>query len=229
MAATVVIPGLFCTPQFYAAQLPSLWRAGAVQFANHTRDETMADIARRILDEAPQRFALIGHSMGGYVAFEMLRQAPQRIERVAFLDTSALPDAPEQSERRRQLIEQAAKGRYEDVVDQLYLKFVHPARLDEAALRETVRQMARDTGAAAFIRQERAIISRADSRPTLAAIRCPTLVLVGEQDELTPPERAEEIAQGVAGAVKVVVPDCGHMTAMERPEAVTAALERWLA
>ena len=89
--------------------------------------------------------------------------------------------------------------------------------------------MARDTGAAAFIRQERAIISRADSRPTLAAIRCPTLVLVGEQDELTPPERAEEIAQGVAGAVKVVVPDCGHMTAMERPEAVTAALERWLA
>ena len=229
MAATVVIPGLFCTPQFYAAQLPSLWRAGAVQFANHTRDETMADIARRILDEAPQRFALIGHSMGGYVAFEMLRQAPQRIERVAFLDTSALPDAPEQSERRRQLIEQAAKGRYEDVVDQLYLKFVHPARLDEAALRETVRQMARDTGAAAFIRQERAIISRADSRPTLAAIRCPTLVLVGEQDELTPPERAEEIAQGVAGAVKVVLPDCGHMTAMERPEAVTAALERWLA
>ena len=189
----------------------------------------MADIARRILNEAPQRFALIGHSMGGYVAFEMLRQAPQRIERVALLDTSALPDVPEQSERRRQLIEQVAKGRYEDVVDQLYLKFVHPVRLDEAALRETVRQMARDTGAAAFIRQERAIISRADSRPTLAEIRCPTLVLAGEQDELTPPERAEEIAQGVAGAVKVVVPDCGHMTAMERPEAVTAALERWLA
>lgn len=229
MAATVLIPGLFCTPQFYAAQLPSLWRAGAVQFANHTRDETMADTARRILGDAPQRFALVGHSMGGYIAFEMLRQAPQRIERVAFLDTSALPDAPEQSERRRQLIDQAAQGRYEDVVDELYLKFVHPARLDESALRETVQQMARDTGAAAFIRQERAIISRADSRPTLAAIRCPTLVLVGDHDALTPPERAEEIAQGVAGAVKVVVPDCGHMCAMERPEAVTVALERWLA
>jgi len=229
MAATVLIPGLLCTPQFYAAQLPSLWRAGAVQFANHTCNETMPGLARRILGAAPQRFALVGHSMGGYIAFEMLRQAPQRIERVAFLDTSALPDAPEQSERRRQLIEQATHGRYDDVADQLYPNLVHHARLDDAALRETVRQMARDTGAAAFIRQERAIIARADSRPTLAEIRCPTLVLVGEHDALTPPERAEEIAQGVAGAVKVVVPDCGHMCAMERPETVTAALERWLA
>ncbi|HKU85665.1 MAG TPA: alpha/beta hydrolase [Casimicrobiaceae bacterium] len=229
MPATVLVSGLLCTPQFYAAQLPSLWRTGSVQFANHTDDETMSGLARRILGEAPQRFALVGHSMGGYIAFEMLRQAPQRIERVAFLDTSALPDVPEQSERRRRLIEQATQGRFDDVADELYPNLVHHDRRDDAALREAVRQMARDTGAAAFIRQERAIISRADSRPTLAAIRCPTLVLVGEQDALTPPARAEEISQGVAGAVKVVVPDCGHMCAMERPEAVTAALERWLA
>ena len=229
MTAIVLVPGLMCTPQFYAAQLPSLWRAGSVQFANHTRDEAMSDIARRILGEAPQRFALAGHSMGGYVALEMLRQAPQRIERVALLDTSALPDAAEQSERRQKLIELASQGRYGDVADQLYPNLVHPARRDDAELREAVRQMARDTGAAAFIRQERAIMGRADSRPTLAEVRCPALVLVGEQDALTPPERAEEIAQGIAGAVKVVVPDCGHMSAMERPEGVTAALERWLA
>lgn len=229
MTAIVLVSGLFATPRFYAAQVPSLWQAGSVQFANHGRDETMDDIARRILGEAPQRFALVGHSMGGYVAFEMLRQAPARIERVAFLDTSALPDAHEQSERRRQLIEQAMHGRYEDVADQLYPNLVHPSRHDDAELREAIRQMARDTGAAAFIRQEQAIIARADSRPTLALIRCPTLVLVGEQDALTPPERATEIAEGIAGSVSVVVPACGHMCAMEQPDAVTAALARWLA
>ena len=229
MTAMVLVPGLFATPRFYAEQLPSLWQAGSVQFATHTRDETMPDLARRILGDAPQRFALVGHSMGGYIAFEMLRQAPQRIERVAFLDTSARPDAPEQSERRRQLIEQAAQGRYADIADQLYPNLVHSARHADTELREIVRQMARDTGAAAFIRQERAIIARADSRPMLADIRCPALVLVGAQDALTPPERADEIAEGVAGSVRIVVPDCGHMCALEKPQAVSEALAQWLA
>jgi pimeloyl-ACP methyl ester carboxylesterase len=229
MTTTVLIPGLFETPHFYQAQMPMLWRFGPVQFANHTRDETVPDLAARILSEAPARFALIGHSMGGYIAFEMLRQAPQRIERVAFLDTSAREDTPEQSELRRRLIEQSEEGRYDEVADQLYPNLVHAARRDDVELRDRVRQMARDTGSAAFARQERAIIARVDSRPTLADIRCPALVLVGEQDTLTPPERAAEIAEGIRGAVSVVVAQCGHLCAIEQPDAVNAALEQWLA
>src|SRR5581483_7943582 len=108
----------------------------------------------------PPRFALIGHSMGGYVAFEMLRRAPSRIARVAFLDTSARPDAPEQTSRRLALIEQAARGRYAEIADAMFPALVHPARHADATLRDAVRAMAHDTGAAAFVRQERAIIAR---------------------------------------------------------------------
>jgi pimeloyl-ACP methyl ester carboxylesterase len=229
MMPIVLVPGLCATPLFYAAQVSMLWRHGPVQVANHTRDDAMAAIAARILDEAPAHFTLIGHSMGGYIAFEMLRQAPARIARVAFLDTSARPDAPEQTERRRALIEHASRGRYDEIADLLFPALVHPARQDDAALREAVRRMAHDTGAAAFVRQERAIIARGDSRPTLATIDCPALVLVGEQDGMTPPERAAEIADGIRGAVQVVVPDCGHLSALEQPVAVATALERWLA
>ena len=228
MTPSVLIPGLFATPDFYAAQMPALWQRGAVQVANHARDATMAAIAQRVLDEAPARFALVGHSMGGYVAFEILRQAPARVERVALLDTSARPDAPEQSERRRTLIEQARQGRFDAIADQLYPALVHPSHHDDPELRQRVRDMARDTGADAFIRQEQAIIGRPDSRPSLRLIDCPTLVLVGEDDALTPPGLAREIATGIPRANLVVVPTCGHMSAIEQSDAVTAALFAWL-
>jgi pimeloyl-ACP methyl ester carboxylesterase len=229
MTPIVVIPGLYATPRFYEAQLAELWQRGPVQFANHTRDDTIAAIATRILDEAPARFALVGHSMGGYIAFEILRQARSRVARVALLDTSARADAPEQTQRRREMIALASKGRYEEIADLQFPLLVHPARRDDADLRAAVRGMARDTGAAAFIRQENAIIGRIDSRPTLGEIRCPTLVLVGEQDGITPLDRAEEIVAGISGASLVTVPDCGHMSAMERPQAVTAALAAFFA
>jgi pimeloyl-ACP methyl ester carboxylesterase len=229
MTPIVLVPGLFCTPLFYAAQLPLLWTRGPVQVANHTRDAAIAAVASRILDEAPPRFALAGHSMGGYIAFEMLRQAPQRIARVAFLDTSARPDVPEQTKRRLDMVDLASRGRYGEIADLMYGAFVHPSRLDDAELREGVRRMARDTGADAFIRQEHTIISRPDSRPMLATIRCPALVVVGADDALTPPELAAEIAEGIPGAQRVIIPDCGHMCAMESPDAVGDALVRWLA
>lgn len=127
------------------------------------------------------------------------------------------------------MIALASKGRYEEIADLQFPLLVHPARRDDADLRAAVRGMARDTGAAAFIRQENAIIGRIDSRPTLGEIRCPTLVLVGEQDGITPLDRAEEIVAGVSGASLVKVPECGHLSAMERPQAVTAALAAFLA
>ena len=229
MTPIVLVSGLYATPRFYDAQLADLWKHGPVQFANHTRDDTMAAIAARILDEAPSRFALVGHSMGGYIAFEILRQARSRVTRLALLDTSARADAPEQTQKRREMIALAQEGRYGEIADLQFPLLVHPARRDDADLREAVRRMARDTGAAAFIRQERAIMGRLDSRPTLGDIRCPTLVLVGEQDGITPPERAEEIVAGVPGASLAKVPDCGHMSAMERPQAVAAALAAFLA
>jgi pimeloyl-ACP methyl ester carboxylesterase len=220
----VLIPGLLASPRLYVEQIPQLWRFGPVMVADHTRDETMGAIARRILAAAPPKFALIGLSMGGYISFEIMRVAPERVVKLALLDTSARPDLPEQSETRRAQIADAKAGRLLDVLDRAFPTWVHPARRDDAALRALTVTMAGEVGVEGYVRQQLANISRVDSRPTLATIRCPTLVLVGAQDGLTTPERAAEIANGISGARLVSVPDCGHMSAVEQPQKVTAAL-----
>ena len=190
--AIVLIPGLLASARMYAGQIPQLWRVGPVLIADHTRDDSMSEIARRILRVAPARFALVGLSMGGYIAFELLRQAPERIAKVALLDTSARADAPEQTAMRRAQMTLASQGRLAEVVEQQFPRLVLREHRADAVLRQVFTLMAGDVGAAGFIRQQTAILARADSRPTLGSIRCPTLVLVGEGDELTPPERAAE-------------------------------------
>jgi pimeloyl-ACP methyl ester carboxylesterase len=199
-----------------------------VTIADHTRADSVESIAEQILASAPPRFALAGLSMGGYLAFEVMRQAPERVARLALLDTSARPDTPEQSQGRRELMALAEAGGLDEVVEHLLALFVHPDRYADEPLCETVRAMARATGAEAFVRQEASIIGRPDSRPDLGAIRCPTLVLVGDGDVLTPPELAVEIADGIAGARLVTVEHCGHLPPLERPEQVTDALVAWM-
>ena len=224
----MLIPGLLASARMYAAQVPQLWRAGPVMIADHTRDDSMSGIARRILSAAPARFALAGLSMGGYIAFELLRQAPQRIAKVALLDTSARADAPEQTAMRRAQMTLASQGRLAEVVEQQFPRLVQRARRADVELRQLFDLMAQEVGAAGFIRQQTAILGRADSRATLGSIRCPTLVLVGEGDELTPPELAAEIAAGIPGARLTTVPQCGHMSTLEQPDEVTRALLEWL-
>jgi pimeloyl-ACP methyl ester carboxylesterase len=224
----VMIPGLLCSARLYAQQLPALWPLGPVTIAAHTRDDSMAGIARRILADAPPRFALVGLSMGGYISFELLRQAPERIVRLALLDTAARPDTPEASEARRTQVALAAGGRFEEVIDGLYTRLVHPLRRDDPGLRELNRVMGREVGVAGYCNQQQANINRPDSRPQLGGIRCPTLVLVGDSDQLTPPDRAAEMANGIRGATLVTVPECGHLSTLERPEVVNAALLKLL-
>jgi pimeloyl-ACP methyl ester carboxylesterase len=225
----VLIPGLLCTARLYAEQIPVLWRFGPVMIADHRRDDTAAAIAARILAAAPPRFALAGLSMGGYLALEVMRQAPDRVARLALLDTNARADPPETSERRQRQIELAQNGRLGEIVEQQLPLFVHRDRRCDTSLIEIVRIMAEETGAEAFVRQQRALIGRADLRADLAAIRCPTLVLVGDGDELTPPTLAKEIAGSITGARLVVVPASGHLSTLEQPVAVNTALVEWMA
>jgi len=224
----VLVPGLNCSPRLYAEQIPALWRFGAVMVADHIRDDTLPAIARRILAAAPPRFALAGLSMGGYISFEIMRQAPQRVAKLALLDTGARAETPEQTKMRLPRIELARQGRMVEVADSLFSLLVHRDRGGDEALKRLVRNMAEETGAAAFLRQQRAIMARPDSRPGLAAISCPTLVLVGDSDEATPPGLSREIAAGIRGSRLVVVAQCGHLSTIERPEAVTGALVEWL-
>ncbi len=224
----VLVSGLTCTAQLYAEQIPALWQFGPVTVADHRRDDSMAAIARRILAAAPPRFALAGLSMGGYIAFEIMRQEPKRVAKLALLDTGSRADMPEQTERRRVLMTLARAGRYAEIPEQAFPVYVHRNRHGDEALKRVVRDMAEATGVEAYLRQQQAIMSRPDSRPGLAAIACPTLVLVGEGDEATPPELAREIAAGIAGSRLVVIPDSGHLSTLEQPAAVTKALVEWL-
>ena len=225
----VLVPGLNCSARLYAEQIPPLWRFGPVQVADHTRDDSMEAIAAGILAQAPPRFALLGLSMGGYIALTMERQAPARVHKLALLDTSARPETREQSERRKPQIALAQGGRFAEVPPLQFPVFVHRNRQHDEALRARVRTMAEETGAEAFLRQQKAIMTRPDMRPLLASIACPTLVLVGDGDELTPPPLSEEIAAGIDESRLVVIADCGHLSTMERPEAVNRELVEWMA
>lgn len=225
---TVLLPGLLTSPRLYAGQLPALWRFGPVTVADNTSAGTVGELASRILAAAPPRFALAGLSMGGYLALEIMRQAPERVAKLALLDTSARPDTPAQTERRRSQIAKTRAGKFDEVVAEQWPLYVSPASLGNQALWAVVRLMAEEAGPDAFIRQQHALIARPDSRPSLAAISCPTLVLVGDSDALTPPELSEEIAAGIPGARLVTIPGSGHLSTLEQPGLVSAALTEWL-
>jgi pimeloyl-ACP methyl ester carboxylesterase len=224
----ILIPGLNCSARLYAEQIPVLWQFGPVTVADHRRDDSMAAIARRILAAAPPRFALAGLSMGGYIAFEIVRLAPGRVAKLALLDTGPGAEVPERTAQRRPLIELARQGRFGDVTEDQFPWLVHCNRHGDTTLKAAVRAMNEETGPEAYIRQQQAIMTRSDSRPGLAAMACPTLVLVGDDDRLTPPELSREMAKAIPGARLVVVTDSGHLSTMEQPQAVNRALVEWM-
>jgi pimeloyl-ACP methyl ester carboxylesterase len=224
----VLVPGLLCSARLYASQVAVLGADRQVTVADHTRDDTMEAIAARILETAPEHFALAGLSMGGYIAFAMMRLAPERIAKLALLDTSARPDTTEQKAGRDKFIPMAEAGKLNDIVDILTPKFLHTDHANNDTLKGVIRIMAREVGAEAVVRQLKAIKTRQDSRPLLVEIGCPTLVLVGEGDTLTPPELAKEISADILGSKLVVVPGCGHLSTIEKPDAVNKALSEWL-
>jgi len=226
----VLIPGLLCDAQLWRPQVAELAGIADIWIAQPTRSDTMACVARDVLADAPfASFALAGLSMGGYIALEILRQAPQRVARLALLDTAAGTDLPEKTLQRLEFIALAERGKFLGITDALLPLLIHPSRLGESALTNVVKSMAKNVGKEAFVRQQRAIMSRADSRGLLAAIDCPTLVLCGRQDALTPLARHEEIAAGIKGARLEIIDVCGHLSTLERPVEVNAALRRWLA
>jgi pimeloyl-ACP methyl ester carboxylesterase len=226
--ALVLIPGLICTAELWAHQIAALREVVTITVVDHRRAQGLEQLAAQILDDQPGRFALAGHSMGGYVAFEVMRQGGDRVEKLALLATSARQDTPEMAGRRRDFIKLARRGKFRGVSPMLLKTFIHEDALDNRALRDTVYRMAHETGTEGFIRQSEIILERPDSRSGLGDIRCPTLVLCGDADERTPPALAEEQAAGIADSELMIVPRCGHLPQLERPGATTRALQAWL-
>jgi pimeloyl-ACP methyl ester carboxylesterase len=228
MTPIVLIPGLLCSAEVFAAQATALWPYGPVTIASTLTGRSMAQMASAILAAAPPRFALGGISMGGYLCFEIMRRAPERVIKLALLDTSARPDTPAQTEHRRALLAKFRTKDFRTVFLEAYSGSLHPSRRDDATLHELNVRMALQVGLDGFERQTEAIIARPDSRPMLSTISVPALVLVGDSDPSLPPHLSEEIAAGISGSRLVVIPECGHCSTLEQPELVNRALLEWV-
>ena len=227
MSPVVLVPGLLCSSEIFAAQIPALWPSGPVTVASTLEGQRIEETAASILRAAPPRFALAGISMGGYICFEIMRQAPSRVSKLALIDTSARPDTIRQTDARLQALAEA-RIRFMPAALLSLANLLHPRRRGDLDLLEINMRMARAVGLEGYERQLLIAISRPDSRPLLSAINVPTLVLVGDSDPLTPPAHSQEIVAAVGGAKLEVVPDCGHLSPIEQPELVSQALGQWL-
>jgi pimeloyl-ACP methyl ester carboxylesterase len=224
----VFASGQLLTAECWAPQIAALSRDHDLRLADHSRDETIAGMAARLLAEAPERFHLAAHAMGGFTAFEVMREAPERVISLVLIATLAPNDGPAQTERRQGYIRLVEEGRFAEVVEERIPMLVHPARREDAPLLSVVRRMAADTGQAVFLRQQRAIMGRADSRLSLGDIKVPTLLIRGAEDGITTAAHQEEILAGIAGARLEVIEDCGHLPTLERPQTTNRLLADWL-
>jgi pimeloyl-ACP methyl ester carboxylesterase len=224
----ILVPGLLNTRRLFERQIQDLGDLVEVTVPEIWRHDTIAAMAQAILATAPPRFALGGFSMGGYVSFEILRQAPERVERLALMDTQATPDTPEHTTNRRGLMEQSKVGRFHGVQPSLLPNLVHPDHLGDKSITQPILDMALEVGMEGFLNEQKANMERPDSRPMLVDIEVPTVVIVGREDRSTPLARATEMAADIAHSRLVVIEKCGHMSPLEQPDQVTAKLRRWL-
>jgi pimeloyl-ACP methyl ester carboxylesterase len=223
----LMLPGLLCDQRLWQHQALALSDVADVTIADLSLDDSMEGMARRALAQVPDRFALAGLSMGGYVAFEIMRLARQRVLRLALFDTSASPDSPERIRERMAGISSLQLGRFEGVTGRLLPRLIHPSRV-AGATGDELKAMAARVGREAFIRQQTAILHRKDARPLLAEIDIPTLVGVGDSDVLTPPDDAIAIQRAIAGARLHIFQECGHLPAMECPQETAEVMRAWL-
>ena len=228
MTPILFVPGLLCSAEIFDAQVAALWPLGPTTVASTLEGVSVGEVAGKILETAPPRFALAGISMGGYISLEIMRQAPERVARLALLDTTARPDTEEQTAGRRLTLEKARGSDFLSTALASLTSLIHPERQNDVSLRNINERMAQAVGLEGFARQLEVIISRPDSRPFLSVIAVPTLILVGDADALTPLDRAQEMADNIAGSRLTVVPECGHLSTIEQPHAVSAALLDWM-
>ena len=220
----ILLPGQLCDTALWSAQAAGLADIAEIQIADLTLDDTVEAMAARVLLDAPARFAAAGLSLGGYVAFELMRRASERITHLALMNTSARSDNPHQSRRRQNSVRAAREGVFKGVTERLLPTILHPDHVADAAMGQVVLDMAERVGRVAFERQQNAIIRRPDSRTLLPSIACPALVLGGAADRITPQLLQREIAAGIPGARLEIFEVCGHLAPLEQPAAVNRLL-----
>src|SRR5512139_340979 len=229
----VLVPGLMCDEAVWTHQIAVLGAGRSVQVAEHALSNTLGAMADRILASAAPRFALAGHSMGGRVALEVMARAPGRVTRLALLDTGYEALAPgEAGEREKagrfRLLEMARRDGMLAMAEDWARGMVHPTRLSDQTLMQSIYAMIVRAGVEKFEAQIHALLARSDRTGLLPTLHLHTLVLCGRDDGWSPLSRHQQMARLIPGSTLVDVPDCGHMSTMERPQAITNALRTWL-
>lgn len=232
-AVLVLVPGLLCDAAVWERQRAALAADADIRVADHGTLDSLASMAARVLDSVPGRFAVAGHSMGGRVAFEIQRQAPERVAGLALLDTACAalaPGAAGEQERhaRLALLALARRDGMRAMAREWVRGMVHPQRLEDAALIDPILDMFERKTPDIFAAQIHALLARPDARGLLGAIRCPTLVLCGAQDAWALPQGHRDMAAAIADSTFAEIPGCGHMAPMEKPAEVNVALAAWL-
>ena len=227
----LLLPGSLCNQLLFQPQIDFFKGHREVIVANFFNCDSVEAMAAKVLNEAPAEFALAGLSMGGIVAFEMFRQAPQRIKRIAFLDTNPRGELPKNVSIRHQQINDIAQGSVETlktfVSQQLMPKYAFDPE-QRLRLEPLVMEMALDVGAVEFMNQWRALASRTDSWSTLKDIRCPALILCGVHDALSNEKLHRDMALEIKHARLDIIDEAGHLSTLDAPEQVNQALENWL-
>lgn len=223
----LLLPGLLNDAELWRAQITDLSDIADCTVGDQTRGDSLQAVVDDVLAQAPERFALAGFSLGGFVAQQILRTAPARVSRLALIDTSIHADSPERAaQRRSQRASVRLPGTFHGFGDKLMRSYIDASRLDDYVLVQRVRDMTARLGADVFLRQS--ALERADGHDVLAGYRDPLLIVCGANDRITPLPISEEMHALVPGSTLVVLPDCGHLAPMEKPDAVSAAMRNWL-
>lgn len=228
MTPLVLIPGMMCDARLFAPQIAVFSGRRAIVCAAISEHISVKEMAAGVLSYAPTRFALMGLSMGGIVAMEILRQAPNRVERIALLDTNPMAEQEAVKARRLRQMRAVQEGKLSSVMrDEMKPSYLSDGPR-KAAILDLCMDMALDLGPHAFLSQSRALMDRPDQTRTLRDADLPALVLCGAQDELCPVSRHELMAELIPGARLEIIEDAGHLPTLEQPEKTNAALARWL-
>jgi pimeloyl-ACP methyl ester carboxylesterase len=225
---TIVIPPLLCSPLAYGPVMNTIWSRGQLTIADTTHDDSITGMAARILRENHGEFAVLGTSMGGYVALEVTRQAPERVAALALVSTSARADTTEQREARARQSAFVEAGQFAALIDAAFSGVVAAEHESDETLLSTWRAMTTPVGAENFLRQQHAVMHRADLRSMLPTITCPTAIIHGAADRLIPIAAAEESSDAIPGATYTVIQGAGHFLFHEKPTAARAAIDAWL-
>lgn len=229
MRTILLIPGLTCDARFWAHQRRALSGFGEVVVPRLGDHDSITAMAEAILSDTAGPLDVVGHSMGGRVAFDIVRIAPARVRSLAVLDTGAHPADDDEPEARRARLELAEEEGMEALAADWVPAMLHPDRRDDRVLVGDISDMVTSFSVVQYRGQIRALLERRDARPTLASVECPMLVACGRADEWSPLGQHRDIAEAVPGTRLAVIEDAGHMVAMEQPEATSDLLAEWLA